>query len=230
MCNRPQAERIGSKNMNNFKTLKDHVYDYIAARIREGSLLPGQRVNENVICEELDISRTPVREALIQLSAEGVLENKSRKGFVISSMSESDVRDLYEVIGILDGSAARRACDKLTERDFADMEFYIDTIDLAIKAGNFEMYHRQQAAFHQLYIDKCGNKVLMDSTAKAKNKLLKRSYSDDPEGKTREVLFRTNLEHRRILELFKAGDRDELFVYLCEVHWTPALAAYDVLI
>ena len=47
--------------MERFKTLKDHVYDYIADQIRSGSLLPGQRVNENVICENLNISRTPVR-------------------------------------------------------------------------------------------------------------------------------------------------------------------------
>ena len=56
--------------MERFKTLKDHVYEYIAEQIRAGSLLPDQRINENVICEELNISRTPVREALIQLSAE----------------------------------------------------------------------------------------------------------------------------------------------------------------
>lgn len=215
--------------MNNFKTLKDHVYDYIASQIRDGNLLPGQRVNENAICEELSISRTPVREALIQLSAEGVLENKARKGFIINAMSENDVKELYEVIGILDGSAARRACGRLTKQDFADMEFYIEAIELAIKAGNFEMYHKQQAAFHQLYIDKCGNKALIDAIVKAKNKLLKRSYSDDPEGKTRHVLSATNQEHRKILQLLKAEDGDALFTYLCEVHWRPVYAAYDVI-
>ena len=77
--------------MEKFKTLKDHVYEYIADQIRDGSLLPEQRVNENVICESLNISRTPVREALIQLTAEGVLENRARKGFVIKSISEKDV-------------------------------------------------------------------------------------------------------------------------------------------
>lgn len=89
--------------MERFKTLKDHVYEYIAEQIRAGSLLPDQRINENVICEELNISRTPVREALIQLSAEGILENKARRGFIIRSMSEQDVRELYTVIGVLDG-------------------------------------------------------------------------------------------------------------------------------
>ncbi|MGN0658192.1 MAG: GntR family transcriptional regulator [Emergencia sp.] len=215
--------------MERFKTLKDHVYDYIAEQIRSGGLLPGQRINENVICEELNISRTPVREALIQLSAEGVLENRARKGFVIRSMSEQDVSELYAVIGVLDGYAASLACDVLTEQDYADMDFYIGTMDLAIKAGNFEMYYRQQFVFHQLYIDKCGNSALIDTIATSKNKLLKKNYSDDAGSKTREVLYATNSEHREILRLFREKDKNGLFLYLSKTHWTAAYASYDVI-
>lgn len=216
--------------MERFKTLKDHVYEYIAEQIRAGNLLPDQRINENVICEELNISRTPVREALIQLSAEGILENKARRGFIIRSMSEQDVRELYTVIGVLDGYAALLACDVLTDHDYADLSFYIDTMDLAIKAGNFEMYHKQQMTFHQLYIDKCGNSALIDTIAKSKNKLLKKTYSEDIHKDTKDVLYATNQEHREILRLFQEKDKDGLFKYLAETHWTPAYAAYDVIV
>lgn len=216
--------------MEKFKTLKDHVYEYIADQIRDGSLLPEQRVNENVICESLNISRTPVREALIQLTAEGVLENRARKGFVIKSISEKDVGEIYAVIGVLDGYAAKSSCDHLSKQDLADMAFYIETMDLAIKAGNFEMYHKQQVAFHQTYIDQCGNDALIDSIDKLKNKLLKKSYTEDVSGSTQTVLYATNDEHREILELFKAKDKEGLFRYLSEKHWTPAYAAYDAII
>lgn len=216
--------------MERFKTLKDHVYDYIAGQIRDGSLVPGQKINENVICDKLSISRTPVREALIQLTAEGVLENRARKGFVIRAMTEKDVVELYKVIGILDGYAAKQACSCLTKQDFADMAFYLDTIDLAIKAGNFEMYHKQQELFHQLYISKCGNSALMDTIRQSKNKLLKKTYTDDPEGNTRQVLHDTNMEHREILRLFQAGDAEGVFVYLSETHWKPTYAALDVIL
>lgn len=216
--------------MERFKTLKDHVYEYIAEQIRAGNLLPDQRINENVICEELNISRTPVREALIQLSAEGILENKARRGFIIRSMTEQDVRELYTVIGVLDGYAAQLACDALTDQDYADLSFYIDTMDLAIKAGNFEMYHKQQVIFHQLYIDKCGNSALIDTIAKSKNKLLKKTYSEEIHKDTKDVLYATNKEHREILRLFQEKDKDGLFKYLAETHWTPAYAAYDVIV
>ncbi|MGN1413220.1 MAG: GntR family transcriptional regulator [Anaerovoracaceae bacterium] len=216
--------------MERFKTLKDHVYEYIAAQIRAGNLTPGERINENIICEELNISRTPVREALIQLAAEGVLENKARKGFVIRPMREEDVKEIYKVIGLLDGYAAREACSSLTKQDLADMSFYIDTIDLAIKSGNFEMYHKQQETFHNLYINKCGNRILIDTIRQTKSKLFSRTYTDDAEGKTRQVLYDTNGEHREILRLFEAKDAQGLFTYLSETHWTPAYAAFDVIV
>lgn len=216
--------------MERFKTLKDHVYDYIATQIRDGSLMPGARINENVICDELNISRTPVREALIQLTAEGVLENRARKGFVIRPMTEKDVEELYGVIGILDGYAARLSCSFLTKQDLADMAFYIDAIDLAIKAGNFEMYHKQQESFHQLYINKCGNSALIDGIRQFKNKLLKRTYTDDSDGTTRQVLYNTNKEHRELLRLFEAGDANGVCTYLVETHWKPTYASLDVIL
>ena len=130
--------------MNKFKTLKDHVYDYIADQILVGNLRPEEKINENVICEELSISRTPVREALIQLASEGILDNVPRKGFVVKSLSEEEATDLYVIIGDLDGLAARLACPNLEEKDFKDMQFYIDSMTLTIESKNYEMYLTQQ--------------------------------------------------------------------------------------
>lgn len=215
--------------MENFKTLKDHVYDYIAQQIRVGGLLPGQRVNENTICQAMNISRTPVREALIHLAAEGVLENQARKGFTIKSLTEQDISEIYAVIGVLDGYAASLSVDALSQQDLSDMAFYIDTMDLAIKNGNYEMYYKQQVTFHQVYIDKCGNHALIDAIGSAKNKLLRKSYDDSEDTQTKDVLYATNEEHRKILEMFKAKDKAGLFTFLSQTHWTPAYASYDVL-
>jgi len=216
--------------MEKFKSLKDHVYDYIAEQILEGNLAPEQKINESVICEKLNISRTPVREALIQLSSEGVLKNMARKGFVVKALTEREVAELYSVIGVLDGYAARLALDNLTEKDRANMSFYIESMDLAIRTANFEMYHIQQLAFHNIYLKECGNATLIDTIEKMKSKLLKKSYVDDPDGKTKDILMKTNDEHKEILRLFEQKDGDGLFKYLLEVHWTQAYAEYDAII
>lgn len=216
--------------MEKFKTLKDHVYEHIALLIRDGKLLPDQHINENVICKELNISRTPVREALIQLAAEDVLENRARKGFVIKALSEKEVLELYSVIGVLDGFAAKLACDNLSDKDLKDMEFYVDSMDLAIKAGNYQMYDKQQNFFHQLYIDRCKNSILIDTIEKSKNKLLKTTYYDGHDEEIEEIFLSTNEEHRHILELFKAKKKDELYKYLSETHWRGTYASFDMLI
>lgn len=216
--------------MEKFKTLKDHVYDYIAEAIREGKLLPGERISENDICTELDISRTPVREALIQLAAEGVIQNKSRKGFTIKAITPKEIKELYTVIGALDAAAARLACDKLTKHDYADMSFYIDSIDLAIKAKNFEMYHKQQMAFHQVYIYKCGNKALIGFIETAKNKLIIKTYTESVEDNAMDVLFTINDEHRQILQLLKDKDADGVAKFIAEKHWVPIYTDNDVIL
>ena len=216
--------------MEKFKSLKDHVYDYIAEQILEGKLAPEQKINESVICEKLSISRTPVREALIQLSSEGVLKNMARKGFVVKALSEKEVAELYSVIGVLDGYAAKLAVNNLTDKDLANMDFYIESMDLAIKAANFEMYHIQQIAFHNIYLQECGNETLIDTIEKMKSKLLKKSYVDDEKGRTKEILLTTNEEHRKILELFKKKDGEALAKYLLDVHWTQTYAEFDAII
>ena len=81
-----------------YLSLKDHVYNYIVEQINSGKLLPGKKVNENHICEMLKVSRTPVREALIQLSSEGLLDNVPRKGFVIKSLTKQEAEETYFII------------------------------------------------------------------------------------------------------------------------------------
>lgn len=215
--------------MNRFKTLKDHVYDYIADQILIGNLLPDEKINENAISQELSISRTPVREALIQLASEGILDNVPRKGFVVKRLSEKDATELYIIIGVLDGLSAKLSCPNLTERELKDMQFYIDSMNIAIDSKNYEMYLKQQKAFHQVYIDKCGNDALIEHIEKLKNKFLKRSYIDDPEGITNNILKETNEEHKKILKLFEEEKALEVSEYLSNVHWAPENAHFDLM-
>ncbi len=215
--------------MNRFMTLKDHVYEYIAEQIHYGKLLPEEKIDEKVICDELNISRTPVREALIQLASEGILTNNSRKGFIVTTLSAEDLKELYNVIGLLDGAAASKACENLTEGDIKDMAFYVDSMALAIDSGNFEMYQRQQKLFHQVYIDKCGNSVMISTIASLKNKLISTNYDRDTIARVQEVLRRTNEEHRRILELFREKNENGLFEYIYLTHWQPDYVEYELL-
>lgn len=214
--------------MRKFLSLKDHVYQYIAEKISKGELVPGKKINENEICQELSISRTPVREALIQLSSEGVLENLPRKGFVIKQMEENEARELYQVIGALDGLAAQLACPCLTDRHLKDMAFYIDSMDLAINSDNYEMYYKQQENFHDIYISECGNDVLINTLSQLKNKFVSKKYDLAADSRGKEILQTTNREHRQILDLFCQKDGQGLKIFLQETHWNPDLSTTEV--
>ena len=153
--------------MKEYLSLKDHVYNYIVEKINNGELIANSKVNETAIIESLKVSRTPVREALIQLSSEGLLENVPRKGFVIKNFTKEEAKETYFIIGALDGLAASLSAPFLTEKHMNEMEFYIQSIDLALNTGNFQMYHKMQEAFHDVYLSVCPNKSLVNLLLKS---------------------------------------------------------------
>jgi len=215
--------------MEEFLTLKDHVYNYIAEQINRGDLVPGEKVNENSISDKLNISRTPVREALIQLASEGLLENVPRKGFVIKHLDIEEAKETYLIIGVMDGLAASMACHNVTEQDIKDMEFYISSMDLAIESGNYSMYYKLQEDFHNIYMAECPNKSLVNLLIQLKKKFLKKIYEPDIKDDIKQVLHVTNNEHRDIVRLIKEKDTTGLEKFMKEVHWDAQKAYMETL-
>lgn len=214
--------------MEKFKSLKDHVYDFIAESIANGNLSPNEKISEAQICKKMDVSRTPVREALIQLAAEGVLENTPRKGFTLRTLVYEDLEELYEIIGSLDGMAARDSIPYLDEEDFKTLDFYYQVMDLSIDSGNFPMYSKYQKMFHEVYMDKCPNKTLVEILEGLIRRIIHKTYEDDEAGINRKVLHRTNDEHKKIIDFLKSGKGEEVKNYLSDVHWHTENAYYEL--
>lgn len=215
--------------MNRFKTLKDHVYDYISQQILEGNLKPSERINESDISEALSVSRTPVREALIQLSCEGMLENVPRKGFILKGTTEKEAAELYQIIGALDALSATLSYDVLSENDYTKMEYHIQSMNFAIKSDNYEMYLEHQESFHKVYLDKANNTVLADTITRLKNRFFTRGYTKSDDEQNKEYLQTINDEHVIILKLFKDKNISELAEYIQHTHWTPAEVNKEIL-
>lgn len=214
--------------MVRFMSLKDHVYEYISNEISSGTLGVNKKIDENKISKELNISRTPVREALIQLSSEGYIENIPRKGFIVKSLKEDEAKDIYQVLGVLDGFATVEVCESLDEKDFNDMDFFIESMDIAIKKGNYEMYYKQQNEFHDIYLEKLDNEVLKTLIRQVKRKFVKKQYAMDTEESLKEILLKTNDKHRLLLKYLKDKEKDKLLTFMKEVHWNPDIAYMEV--
>jgi len=214
--------------MSEFLTLKDHVYNYIAKKIINGELNPNEKINENEIIKKMNISRTPVREALIQLASEGLLENVPRKGFVLNQVDENTAKELYAVIGLLEGYAAKLVAPIITEKELKNMEFYVSSMELAIDSNNFEMYYQLQAKFHDTYLEICENTILLDTLMQMKKKFLRKVYRKEGTDDMQKVLHSTNGEHRVILDLFRQKKYDDLEMAVRR-HWNVDLAYLEAL-
>jgi DNA-binding GntR family transcriptional regulator len=214
--------------MSEFLTLKDHVYNYIAKKIINGELAPNEKINENEIVKKMNISRTPVREALIQLASEGLLENVPRKGFVLRHVDENTAKELYAVIGLLEGYAAKLVAPVISEKELKDMAFYVSSMDLAIESNNFEMYYQLQAKFHDTYLELCDNKILLDTLNQMKKKFLRKVYRKEDTDDMQQMLRITNKEHGQILNLFHQKKYDKLEMEVRR-HWNVDLAYLEAL-
>jgi len=214
--------------MSEFLTLKDHVYNYIAKKIINGELAPNEKINENEIVKKMNISRTPVREALIQLASEGLLENVPRKGFILSHVDENTAKELYAVIGLLEGYAAKLVAPVISEKELKDMAFYVSSMDLAIESNNYEMYYQLQAKFHDTYLELCDNKILLDTLNQMKKKFLRKVYRKEDTDDMQTMLQVTNKEHGQILNLFRQKKYDELEMEVRR-HWNVDLAYLEAL-
>lgn len=210
------------------KTLKDYVYEYISKGIQEGTLKPNDKLNEQEISDRLGISRTPIREALIQLAADGLLESIPHRGFRVKPLSLKEVTELYIIIGNLDSLAANLALYNLSEEDINQMEGLKEEMDEAIKKEEYDRYYKLQIEFHDVYINKCNNEELIRILNQLRMRFIRQSYSNIDKEELLKVLLETNEQHGVIIDLIKARDSKRLENYIKEVHWNTKYAFSDV--
>jgi DNA-binding GntR family transcriptional regulator len=102
--------------------LHDTVVDHLRTFIVEGRLAPGVKLNERKLCETLGISRTPLREALKVLAAEGLIDISPNKGASVSQMSEAEIRETFELMSGLEAFSGELACERITAAEIAEIK------------------------------------------------------------------------------------------------------------
>lgn len=210
-----------------FMTLKDHVYDYISKRIQDGSIKPNDKLNEQEICDELNISRTPVREALIRLAADGLLDAEPRRGFRVKPLNEEKSNNLYVIIGTLDALAATLAMDHLTQADLASMRKLYREMDKAIQAKKADRYYKLQIDFHNIYIHKCKNDELIYLLDQLRMRFIRQGYEIDESMVS--ILSETNKEHAIIVDMLENKDQAQLEKFIKSTHWDLKYSNLDVI-
>ncbi len=145
----------------NKQTYSDQVAQLIRQRIRNGKLRCGDSVGEAGLAEECGISRAPVREALYQLEAEGLLMSHPKRGKCVTILTPEGVRDSYEVSGLLEGAAAANAAQGLSAETRDRLAALIERMREAVRTGGaFEEHASLGTDFHETILSLSDNPLL----------------------------------------------------------------------
>jgi DNA-binding GntR family transcriptional regulator len=136
--------------------------ELIRQAIIDGRLPPGRRLKEEELARELGISRTPVREALLMLHAEGLVDNAPNRGAAVRSHSVEDLDDLYQLRALLEGYSTRRAASRLTDDQIRELRESCERFNdlLEIDADMSDLVH-ENLHFHQLILESAGSPRLI---------------------------------------------------------------------
>lgn len=140
------------------QTLKEQAYNYIKHNIKICGYLPGERINELRIAEETGIGRTPVREALLSLKEEGIVEVRPRKGTFAPLITESQINEMYQIRRLLEPTVAVRYKQIFDKSRLLDFDNLFSKLDI----HNDEEYYNLDISFHQHIIDVAKNPALSE--------------------------------------------------------------------
>lgn len=184
-------------------SLHEAVAERLRSMVFERQLEPGAWIDEAALCQAWDISRTPLREALKVLAAEGLVELVPRRGCRVAMLSEDDAHELFPVMALLEGRCAYEAALKATPADLKELKRLHEQLERHAAAGNIEAYYRANHVFHSKVQALAANRWLDRATNELRRfmRLLRGRQLQRP-GRLEESIG----EHRALLAAFEARD------------------------
>lgn len=196
------------------KNTADLVADSLRSAILQGKFKAGESLKQDEIANELKVSKIPVREALIQLQAEGLVMMRQNRGAVVSTLSLSEIEQIYIMRRALEDIALTRAIPRTTEQDLAEMEHILNQIELETDLTRWVELNWQ---FHEALYRPADMPLMQKHIREMHNNVARflAVYHLD-----QVVLAASQQQHRDILEAVRAGDsktaRDLLKQHLTE--------------
>ena len=198
------------------KPLREDVHSLLQERIVQGDLLPGNRLQDVLLAAELGVSRTPVREALLRLEREGLVESDPNRGFFVAPLSRQEVLDTYPIVWALE-CLALDSCAPLSPPQIQALRH----INAEMAAGTADPLHRQELdlRWHQTLLSSCPNERLKEFLAALKQIVRRYEcvYMTDPA-----LVRRSVRDHAEILEAI-VKKKPKLARQLLERNWRAGM-------
>ncbi|HHW57606.1 MAG TPA: GntR family transcriptional regulator [Clostridia bacterium] len=191
--------------LENYKPLRDVVFDYMKNAIITGKLQPGERLMEVQLAEKLGVSRTPVREAIRKLELEGLVVMVPRKGAYVADLDAKDLLNVLEVRSSLEGLAASLAAERITDEEIEKLKKIVEEFRLKMEEGDNEALVKLDKEFHDLIFAASRNDKLMQIMNNLQEHVhrFRVKYIND-EKKAKKIYQ----EHKKIAEVITSRDTE----------------------
>jgi len=178
-------------------SLSQQVADHLRQEIYDRRLPPGRRLDESELATRLGVSRTPVREALRQLAAQGLVEIRSRRGCFVAELTLEDQREIFPIMARLEGWVAHEVAKKATAEDLERLRDLHGRLEKLAAAEDVDRYWEANYVFHVALQELAGNRWLQNILGELRRKLnLARHRSLKLPGRIR----RSIAEHRLLMK------------------------------
>ncbi len=202
--------------MTNQISLREQVYHFFWQQMQNGVLAPGTAINLNEISKKLGISKTPLRDALIQLETEGFVTILPRRGIIVNTLPLHEIKSFYEILGALESSALLTVFDNIKISHIEQMEDLNAEQIEALRHAEYEHYYRLNIAFHDVFLNISDNDMLKKILMPIKRRLYdfpRRDYIEEWE------LINID-EHDRLITCIKKGNRLGAASIIKDEHWS----------
>jgi DNA-binding GntR family transcriptional regulator len=189
----------------NRSSLSQQAIDKLREQIYNHKLAPGQRLDEAVLAEQLGISRTPLREALKVLSAEGLVDLQPHKGCFVTELTLRDLEEIFPIMATLEGRVAHEVASKRTPAQLKALDVLHEKLEKHAAAGDVNRYYETNYVFHDQLQECAGNRWLQIVIGDLRKLLkLSRHHSLRLEGR----LAASLAEHRALMKALHRHDAD----------------------
>jgi DNA-binding GntR family transcriptional regulator len=204
-----------SDSMINLKSLREQVYEFLRQELLSGNLVPGSSINLNEISRRLGISKTPLRDALLQLEVDGFVTIAPRSGIYVNRLSLDAVRHCYEMAGALETAVILSNLKQIDDNRIARMKWLNVGLRNAIEREDFDTLYELNLAFHGVFMELSDNTTLRRIVSVAKQRL----YDFPRRGYIVKWELRNCEEHDLLIDAIERADLDRIKTVWMEGHW-----------
>ena len=198
----------------NRNLIRTQVYDYLRQQMANGNMQPGSIIESKKVMKDLSVSQTPLREAFLQLQADGFVTIMPQRGVKINALNWEDIKEIYEIIGGLESRVIISVFDRIGHTEVEKMKQINEEMLKVNHREDFHQYYDKNIEFHLVYLDLCENNRIVNLINKHRQILFdfaKRDYG-------REWEKDNYLEHLEIINLIEKGDAKKTAEYIRDTH------------